>query len=196
MLSLHRCWCLSFFVRPSHDGYCSSEFQSPSDSGFTARCHSCLLLFLASIYRWLALSWFGAAHGSSPLRWGALPGAGRLPGLCLLWSNVRSWVASQARSRVLRRVCWGLLQGILEVLLQLFIVSSRHLCHTIQVGDYFSLAMDVFHISFSLSFHFVDIALQLIDQSLNLLLQDLLFLELLLKQSFALNKLFALYADF
>ena len=56
--------------------------------------------------------------------------------------------------------------------------------------------MDVFHISFSLSFHFVDIALQLIDQSLNLLLQDLLFLELLLEQSFALDKLLALYADF
>ena len=36
--------------------------------------------------------------------------------------------------------------------------------------------MDVFHISLSLSFHFVDIALQLIDQPLDLLLQDPLFL--------------------
>ena len=100
------------------------------------------------------------------------------------------------RSRVLRRICWSLLQGILEVLLQLFIIGSRHRCHTIQVGDYFSLAMNVFHISFSLGFHLVDIALQLIDQSLNLLLQELLFLELLFEQSLALGKLLALCAGF
>ena len=148
--------CLCF--RPSHSGLGSSEFQCPSDSGFTARCHICLLLFLASVHRWLALPRFGAAYGGAPLGWGALPGAGRLPGLCLLGSYVRSRVTIH-RSRVLRRICWSLLQGILEVLLQLFVVSSRHLSHTIQVGDYFSLAMDVFHISFSLSFHFVDIAL-------------------------------------
>ena len=56
--------------------------------------------------------------------------------------------------------------------------------------------MNVFHISFSLSFHLVDIALQLIDQSLNLLLQELLFLELLFEQSLAFGKLLALYAGF
>ena len=100
------------------------------------------------------------------------------------------------RSRVLRRVCWSLLEGILEVLLQLFIIGSRHRRHTIQVGDYFSLAMNVFHISFSLGFHLVDIALQLIDQSLNLLLQELLFLELLFEQSLALGKLLALCTGF
>ena len=56
--------------------------------------------------------------------------------------------------------------------------------------------MDVFHISFSLSFHLVDIALQLIDQCLNLLLQDLLLLKLLLEQSLALGELLALTAHF
>ena len=95
--------------------------------------------------------------------------------------------------RLIRRC---LLEGVLEVFLQLFIVGGGHLRHPVQVGDYFALTMDVFHIAFPLSFHFVDVTLQLIDQSLNLLLQDLLLLELLLEQALALDELLALHAHF
>ena len=63
-----------------------------------------------------------------------------------------------------------LLQGSLEITLDLFVVLSNRLRHSLQVLVDLALLIDIFDVFLTLSFHFINLTFELSYQGTHLLL--------------------------